>query len=213
MENCCCYSYNAQYISDTTGKMAATMVKPSKISIEKKPTITKDLVEEQPEMNVHNSTLQADFFLGLPAELRNIFYELVLKTDSVLSFWPGQSDKIEVRVGRHKLPAVRSIHRPWTQPALTCVCRQMRKECLSIAYTGNTFEIEIMVFKAACLYRWLQIPTGHEWTPTVHAHMLDTAFAKKEDLVLWVEKLFSRELDAWVTTLPYQESAQNRTFR
>ncbi|KAL2358816.1 hypothetical protein BJ546DRAFT_27787 [Cryomyces antarcticus] len=81
-------------------------------------------------------------FLKLPAELRNVIYNLAL-------------------VECHTIVM---LVRPMTkQPALTRVCRQVRNECLPIYYGKNHFRCDLsdVKRKQTDLYDWHSCPCPH----------------------------------------------------
>ncbi|PPJ51490.1 hypothetical protein CBER1_07970 [Cercospora berteroae] len=68
----------------------------------------------------------------LSSELRNEIYELALTADKPLTI----CSKLSLPSGTRRAPI-------GTQPALTKVCRQIRKETLTMFYHTNTFLIEV----------------------------------------------------------------------
>ena len=69
-------------------------------------------------------------FLNLPAEIRNIIYDLVLVKAKPISVTDSQS--VHTPAG---------IKRGVKQPSLLRVCRAIRAETLSVFYSGNNFTI------------------------------------------------------------------------
>lgn len=96
--------------------------------------------------------------LDLPAELRTYIFELVVTSDKYL---------VTFRLDKYQ----QDTHQEATQPALTRVSKQLRRESLLLFYTANTFVLHSEGAKAE---------EGHKW-----ARCNERYLTEMTSLVIW----------------------------
>ncbi|KAF7194813.1 hypothetical protein HII31_03834 [Pseudocercospora fuligena] len=90
------------------------------------------------------------YFLEMPAELRNEIYRMVLPTQTVRWFDPSRPHKDPINVRRED--RIR-----FSEPAVLQVNRQMREEAWSIYYKQNQFIFNMWAMDARTLVKWCQV--------------------------------------------------------
>jgi hypothetical protein len=82
---------------------------------------------------------QSAFLSRLPGELRNLIYELALTEPT-----PIPAVRSARMPGQHEYAYKCKYKYKFNTPALGQVCRQIRQECLGIAYSNNTFIFKLL---------------------------------------------------------------------